>query len=100
MIKDYNKTRRSFNHLQHEEFTRKFVKYIGGALESYGMSKGYNLPRSFYNDLAWGGLEGTNAFKKLSSSERKRISNVISIEQYKKDTNGNYKTPKGKKSGC
>ncbi|MEM1003723.1 MAG: hypothetical protein AAGH46_13845, partial [Bacteroidota bacterium] len=100
LMKDYNTTKRGFNQLQHEEFTRQFIKYIGGALESYGLSKGYNYSRQFYNDLAWGGLEDTDAFQNLSSSERRRISDNVQIEHNGKDRNGNSRPQKGTRSSC
>ncbi|PCE63117.1 hypothetical protein [Sediminicola luteus] len=100
LIKEYNRTKKNFNDLQHEEFTRKHVGLIGGALEAFGKLKGYNVPRQYYDDLAWGGLTGTKAFKKKSPSEKNRILDVIQSEFASKDRNGNYKKPKGKKSGC
>ncbi|KOS06458.1 hypothetical protein AM493_10735 [Flavobacterium akiainvivens] len=38
---------------------------IADSLKQYGVSKGYNLPDSYYNAMAWGGLTTTDAFNEL-----------------------------------
>ncbi|MEJ8801314.1 hypothetical protein [Pontibacter sp. H249] len=79
---------------------RSFVNDIALALQEYGQLNNYNLSAQFYQDLAWGGLEGTSAFKNLSWSDRNRISNTILIEISGKDASGQAQTPKGQLSGC
>lgn len=56
------------------------------------------MDRSYYEDLAWGGLEDTDAFN--SYNEKYRASNIISIELTGNDKHGNPKTQKGQKTGC
>jgi len=91
---------KDLNKYQHEEIARNLVKYFGDALESYGISKGYNLNKQFYQDMAWGGLLEIDAFKNLPQADRIRISNTINIEMSGMDDLGNKKPQKGKKAGC
>ena len=84
----------------HLEMAESFVLKIADALKSYGELKNYNLSDQFYSDLAWGGLLRTEVFKDLPLAQRKRIENVIQIEQYGKDMEANPKTQKGKDGGC
>lgn len=86
--------------VHHEEFARSLVKEIANSLEEYGINKGYNLPRQFYDDMSWAGLQGTTTFQSLSTSDKNRILNVIAVELTKFDTNGNLQTQKGNPSGC
>lgn len=101
MIRDWsNKINPDLNEIQHNEIARSFVKSIGDALEVYGISQGYNLSKEFYQDMAWAGLQDTKAFKELSSTEQKRILDTIATELTGMDIDGDYKSQKGKKSGC
>jgi len=101
MVQDWQKRRRpDLNDIQHDEMVRTFVNDIADALQEYGLKKGYNNSRQFYEDMAWGGLEGTRAFSKLPFSDRNRISNTILIELTGLDNNGQIKTQKGVKAGC
>lgn len=96
-IADINK---GLNKPQHEEIVRSFVKSFGDAFEMYAITKGYNLDKQFYQDMAWGGLEETDAFKNLLEADRKRISNVIQLELHGTNMKGNPKPQKGKRGGC
>jgi hypothetical protein len=49
---------------QHD-FMAQFVGNIAEAIKAYGISKGYSLPDSFYNALAWSGLTDTPTFHNL-----------------------------------
>lgn len=99
LLKDYNRLSDA-NAAYHEECTRSFVHDISNTIEAYGRSKDYKVPSQYYQDLAWGGLTDTDAFKKLKKKDRKRIKDVISTEFSGKDMNGKKKTQKGKKAGC
>ncbi|WP_188409679.1 hypothetical protein, partial [Mucilaginibacter phyllosphaerae] len=88
------------NVAHHDEIVRSFMSNIGASLKAYGISQGYKLTDQFYNDLAWGGLQETSTFKKLSQTDKDRIINTIMGEQSGTDSNGDYATPKGKSSGC
>ncbi|MFD2941511.1 hypothetical protein [Flavobacterium notoginsengisoli] len=92
--------RKEWNGNHHEEIATNLVKSVGDALEAYGISKGYKLNKQFYQDMAWGGLEQTDVFAKLSLADRRRISDTLSIELRGEDDYGNKKTQKGKKAGC
>jgi hypothetical protein len=93
-------TNSSANDLQHDEMVRAWVQDIADALQQYGVSKGYALPANFYANLAWGGLEGTRAFKNLPSSKRNEIRDTVLSELNGTDSFGNFKTPNGSVAGC
>ncbi|KAF5278681.1 hypothetical protein FQR65_LT15599 [Abscondita terminalis] len=52
------------NSLQHEIFVKDFINDIAKSIEQFGKLRGYDLPSSYYQDLAWKGLERTSAFLK------------------------------------
>lgn len=87
-----------FTNKGHDFIANNYIEPITDALVEYGAKKGYNLSRSFYKDLAWGGLQGTDAFNNYDYKDR--ALNVIKIEATKKDMNGNTKTQKGQDAGC
>jgi hypothetical protein len=99
MVQDWG-AKQNWNDVHHEEIARSLVKLVATALESYGVNKGYNLNKQFYEDMAWGGLQDTSTFKALPSSDQKRILDTIATELTGKDANGNSKIQKGKKAGC
>lgn len=91
--------------VQHKEIANKWVDKIATALSNFGSKKGYDIPHSYYEDLAWGGLTHyedngtinmTPFFKELipDSRDRKRILNTINIELEGRDYDGNYKPQK------
>ncbi|MDO7887464.1 hypothetical protein [Hymenobacter cheonanensis] len=90
----------SANDLQHDEMVRAWVQDIADALQQYGINKGYTLPASFYAALAWGGLEGTRAFKNLPAADRNAIRDIILSELNGTDSVGNSKSPSGNLAGC
>tara|TARA_R100000935_G_C2830105_1_gene164557 strand:+ start:973 stop:1992 length:1020 start_codon:yes stop_codon:yes gene_type:complete len=49
----------------HHELMSDFVLDIASSLSSFGRSKGYDLPFSYYKAMSWGGLENTLSFKTL-----------------------------------
>ncbi|WP_221887757.1 hypothetical protein [Chitinophaga polysaccharea] len=101
MLQDWMKSKKpNLNTVQHNEMVRSFIIDIANALEEYGRNKGYNLSRQFYDDMAWGGLTGTSAFKALSTSEQDRINNILVTEQSGLDTNGDQTKQSGKPGGC
>lgn len=93
------------NASHHEAFVNSYVQKIAQTLRAYGDSKGYTFPtlaqkNQFYQEMAWGGLEGTNAFKGLPDSIKKSITNTIQVEQYQTNTEGFNTTQKGTKLKC
>lgn len=99
----------SFLNYSHDFMTNNYLVPLAAALEEYGTSKGYKLPKQFYNDLAWGGLthqtssnQETSLFQKFvpNESDRTRIKNVIVVEQTGFDLEGNVKSKKGQNAGC
>ena len=99
MVQDWG-VMQSWNDVHHEEIARSLVKSVAVALESYGINKGFNLSKQFYEDMSWAGLQETSTFKALPSSDQKRILDTIATELKGKDINGNNKTQKGKNAGC
>ena len=99
MVEDWG-VLQNWNGVHHEEFSRNLVIPIAVALESYGINKGYNLSKQFYEDMAWAGLQDTAAFKALPSSVQKRILDTIATELTGKDIGGNTKEQKGENAGC
>ncbi|HNP34024.1 MAG TPA: hypothetical protein PKN96_12090 [Flavobacterium sp.] len=74
-----------FNHnsddTHHHFFAQNnIVNEISTALKEYGLSKGYNLPQQFYDDMAWGGLFGTRAYNALPIAQRERIESTLEAE--------------------
>ncbi len=84
----------------HDYIANTYVNSIADVLQEFGQLKGYTMDRQFYEDIAWGGLQGTNAFDNLSSTAQNRILDLIAIELTGKDRNGNHKTQKGTVAGC
>jgi hypothetical protein len=80
------------------EMAEKYVDAMASALQEYDAN--YTVPYQVYQDLAWGGLQETDTFKKLPFADQQRILNVISTELTGADTNGITKTQNGKKTGC
>ena len=78
------------------------VTPIANALQEMGIKLGYNLPHSFYLDLAYGGLYNSNTtntiFNNLvpNQADRDRIKNRISAETDNRTVNG--VSPAGKKA--
>lgn len=99
MVQEWGKLQ-NWNDVNHEEFARSIVNEIALALEQYGINKGYSFTSTFYQDLAWGGLQKTSIFEGMSPSVQTRISNVILIELTGKDIYSIIKTQKGTNAGC
>ena len=82
---------------QHREIARSFVKDIASSLQQFGLNMYINIQdEDYYEDLAWGGLTGTTYYDVLSTKRKNRVL----IEQTSRDTNGNYRSPKGGDTGC
>ncbi|WP_017497941.1 hypothetical protein [Flavobacterium sp. WG21] len=93
-FKQFNK---NVNDAQHNIFAdTNIVQEISVALQEYGTSKGYNLPKLFYDDMAWGGLAETKAFKNLPQADQERILDRI-YSEYKNSGNNSF-NPRGKKA--
>lgn len=84
----------------HDYIAETYVNSMADILQEYGQLKGYTMDRQFYEDLAWGGLQGTNAFNSLSTTVKNRILDVSAIELTGKDRFGTNKTQKGSDAGC
>jgi hypothetical protein len=89
----------------HETFVNTFVQQIAGALSKYGDSKNYKFAsadekRQFYQNMAWGGLHTTDAFKALSPSIQKGIMETLQLEQYNQKPSNSTNTQKGTKLKC
>ena len=102
------------NQAQHAEFARNFISQIALALEDFGKSKGYSLSKQFYEDLAWGGLTHTGEYDSSgvpiesswfksaipNATDRKRIVDVVTIEQTGTTLQGVPKSQKGINANC
>ncbi|MBN8836381.1 MAG: hypothetical protein J0I09_03930 [Sphingobacteriia bacterium] len=77
------------------QLTKSFIGDISNALEIFGRSLGYNIDKSIYDDLAWGGLDYPNN-NLLTDDDKIRIYNRLSAEQYNTKYGGEY--PSGKKT--
>jgi hypothetical protein len=81
----------------HHNFMAQFISDMTNTLKAYGISKGYNLPDSYYNAMAWGGLthqqdpQGppntfilTPAFLALvpNATDRDHIIHTLKVEQF------------------
>ncbi|WP_295650164.1 hypothetical protein [uncultured Mucilaginibacter sp.] len=69
-------------------------------LKTYGDSKGYGLPLTFYNDLCWAGLTSTSAFTSLTQTEQDRINNFLSVQEGGYDLSNNPGVQQGTIGGC
>lgn len=79
---------------QHE-FMSQFVSDIAATLKAYGVDKGYNLPDSFYNAMAWGSLTHVGQAESTwfitlvpDPLQRNQIMNTLVAEQNNQTTNG------------
>jgi hypothetical protein len=99
LVVEFAKTQ-DLNSAHHEEFVRKFSSNISISLQEYGISKGYNLTKQFYDDMSWAGLYKTAAFEKLDNATKERIINVIAHEAIGKDFNGDSVIQNGTKIIC
>jgi hypothetical protein len=98
--------------LPQHEYMANLVEDMATSLSAYGNQNGYNLPFSYYNNMAWGGLTHYiendiqieyDFFKKAvpNDNDRMTIVNTIASEQNNNnntfyDGNGNKISPKGK----
>jgi len=95
------------NNGPHHDFRVQFVGEIANSIKAFGVNKGYNLPDSFYEMLAWSGLQNTAAYNTLypqydSSGNINGnwvlINNTLASEQNNQitqDVNGNPINPQG-----
>ncbi|MDB5117368.1 MAG: hypothetical protein JWQ79_2860 [Mucilaginibacter sp.] len=87
------------NAAQHEDMAQTYVDAMSEMLVTYADENGINCPNSsrtlsqYCSDLAWGGLQYTDAFTSLSASDQTRILNTISAEQH-------HSTGSTAKKGC
>jgi hypothetical protein len=89
---------------QHEILATAFTNDMAANLQEYDTGKkpsSVNDIQQFYKDLAWGGLQETDAYKNLNSKDRDRIEATAGAEEINDDTvnksNNNTVEPKGKK---
>ena len=90
--------RNRFINKGHDFIANNYIDPITNALVEFGTKQGYTHDRTFYEDLAWGGLSDTPAFNNYEYKDR--ANNVILIELTEKDLDGNDKPQKGQNAGC
>jgi hypothetical protein len=74
--------------VHHTEMAKVYVNAIGSALQEFqtGVAVPYGtIPNQVYTDMAWYGINDTQAFSNLPEAERKRMEN-----RYKCENNGSY----------
>lgn len=85
----YHQFNSNLNDTHHHIFANtNIIQEISTALQQFGIMRGYNLPQQFYDDMAWGGLAGTDAFENLPLTDQVRINSVIGAEFYNVPING------------
>ena len=84
----------------HHYIAENYVTAIADVLQEYGEFKGYTMGRQFYEDLSWGGLQDTNAFNNLSTTEKNRILDTVAVELTGRDRYGYNRAQKGTDAGC
>lgn len=67
------------NNLSQHTFISQYVEALAYSLSSYDHDK---QDISYYKALSWGGLESSEAYKKLKTSEKTKIQQIIKNEQY------------------
>lgn len=68
----------------HNFMADKYVSQIGLALYDFALNRGYmNITRAYCDDLAWSGLQYSDAFNstRLSDDKRKYINSIIRAEK-------------------
>lgn len=90
--------RNRFINKGHDFIANNYIDPITNALVEFGAKQGYTHDRTFYEDLAWGGLSDTPAFNNYEHKDR--ANNVILIELTKKGLDGKEKPQKGQNAGC
>jgi hypothetical protein len=78
----YSQFNNNSNDAQHHFFAQQnIVNEIATAILEYGINNGYpNLTLQYCKDLAWSGLQGTNAYNNLPISDQDRIQSVLFAE--------------------
>lgn len=102
MVEYWNDTQ-DWEVTQHQYFAGSIVNEISVALGQYAQSRGYDMTQFspyHFEDLAWGGLEGTSQFQSKNISDRNRIKDVVLIEATGKDRFGIGRTQLGNHAGC
>ncbi|WP_428743463.1 hypothetical protein [Tenacibaculum sp.] len=76
----YTKYKNDPNLSQHN-FMSQFVEALAYSLSAYD---NHQQDMSYYTALSWGGLESSDAYKALSSTEKTAIQKIINNERYAK----------------
>jgi hypothetical protein len=78
----YSQFNNNSNDAHHHFFAQQnIVNEIATAILEYGINNGYpNLTLQYCQDLAWSGLQGTNAYNNLPISDQERIQSVLFAE--------------------
>jgi hypothetical protein len=82
------------NNTQHSLIVSSFKNEIGKILFNYCAQLGYKADLQYCQDLAWNGLEHTEAYQSLTQREKNRISESINNEYNNVNAKGT------KSSGC
>ncbi|WP_024772952.1 hypothetical protein [Aquimarina macrocephali] len=85
----YKEEDNSNNLIQHE-FIGQFVESLAHSLAAWDFHK---LPMDYYENLSWGGLETSSAYKALPQTKKDKIQRIIKNERYGKSNAKGEKCP-------
>lgn len=70
---------------QHNAMVVMYKNLIGEALYAFAQHKGISITQTYCQNLAWAGLNNTEAFNRLHTSDKDLITEMINAER---DPNG------------
>ena len=78
------------SNLSQHSFMSQFVEALACSLSAYD---NHQQPMEYYTTMSWGGLESSDTYKALSSSEKTTIQKIINNERYAKSDAKSTKCP-------
>ncbi len=78
------------SNLSQHSFMSQFVEALAYSLSAYD---NHQQPMEYYTAMSWGGLESSDTYKALSSSEKTTIQKIINNERYAKSDAKSTKCP-------
>ncbi|AZQ65612.1 hypothetical protein EI427_25595 (plasmid) [Flammeovirga pectinis] len=84
----------------HEYMASNYVRRIAMGLEDYCLRMNIPLDREYLANLAWSGLQHTDAYKKLPEARKKAINETFLIERQGVNLKGQSVKQKGERINC
>lgn len=98
MVSEYIFGNLSMNDAQHNQFIRdNMVYHVKIALKKYGQLNGYSLSDTFYENLAWAGLQETDNYEQQLSAARRHDIELMLEAERTSQPNGNVQ-PQGQEA--